>query len=174
MKKMFFVFVVACAAWACSFQVKAQKFAYVDTKYILDKLPEYQAAQKEMDQLSQKWQKEVEDMYTKIDKLYQDYRAEEVLLSEPVKKQRQDQILEEEKKAKDYQNKRFGYDGDLFKMREEKVKPVQDKVFNAVQDVAKEKRMNFIFDKAGSVVLLYTDVTFDYSDLVLAKLGIYK
>lgn len=152
----------------------AQKFAYVDTKYILDKVPEYKAAEKELEQLSQKWQRELDDMYANIEKLYEKYRAEEVLLSDGIKKQRQDEILAKEKEAKEYQRKRFGYDGDLFKQREEKVKPIQDRVFTAVEEVAKERKVNLILDKAGAVVMLYTDPDYDYSNLVLTKLGISR
>lgn len=156
----------------CAASAQAQKFAYVDTKYILEKVPEYGAAEKELDMLSKKWQKELDDMYANIEKMYEKYRAEEVLLSDAVKKQRQDEILAEEKKAKEYQRKRFGYEGDLFKMRSEKVKPIQDRVFQAVEEVAKERRLNFVFDKAGAVTILYTDTVYDLSDLVLGKLGI--
>jgi outer membrane protein len=156
----------------CALAAQAQKFAYVDTKYILEKVPEYGAAEKELDMLSKKWQKELDDMYANIEKMYEKYRSEEVLLSDAVKKQRQDEILAEEKKAKEYQRKRFGYEGDLFKMRGEKVKPIQDRVFQAVEEVAKERRLNFVFDKAGAVTILYTDTVYDLSDLVLTKLGI--
>ncbi len=150
----------------------AQKFAYVDTKYILEKIPEYAAADKELEMLSAKWQKELDEMYAGIEKMYEKYRAEEVLLSESIKKQRQDEILAEEKRAKEYQRKRFGYEGDLFKQRSEKVKPLQDRVFAAVEELARERRLNFVFDKSGSLTILYTDTVYDMSDAILLKLGI--
>ncbi|MCS7074805.1 MAG: OmpH family outer membrane protein [Bacteroidia bacterium] len=152
----------------------SQKTGYVDTKYILEKIPEYQAAEKELETLSQQWQKEIDDLYRKVEKMYKDYQAEEVLLTKDVKQQRQDAIMKEEQKAKELQKKRFGYNGDLFKQREEKVKPIQDRVFEAIEAVSKENRLNFVFDKSGSVALLYADPSFDYSDKVLQKLNIGK
>ena len=151
---------------------QAQSFAYVDTKYILDKLPEYKAAERDIEAQSKRWQDELDGMYAQIEQKYESYRAEQVLLSETLKKQRQDEILELEKRAKELQRKRFGYDGELFKMREERVKPIQDRVFAAIEQLAKDRRLNFIFDKAGAVVMLYTDTRFDLSDAVLAKLGV--
>lgn len=157
-----------------SFQqnILAQKFAYVDSQFIIEQLPEYKAVQNEMDGLSKQWQKELDDAYAKIEKMYADYRAKEVLLTKDDKEKLQNDILAEERKAKELQKKYFGYDGALFKMREEKMRPVQEKVFNAVESVAKEKNVNFIFDKAGSVVILYSDSNFDYNKFVFAKLGI--
>ncbi len=150
----------------------AQKIAYVDTRYILDKLPEYAAAEKEIDLISQKWQKELDGTYAQIEQLYQKYRAEEVLMTDAIKRERQDEILQKEKEAKEYQRKRFGYEGDVFKQREEKVKPIQDRVFAAVEVLAKERKLDFVFDKAGAVVMLYTSSAYDLSDEVLAKLGV--
>lgn len=150
----------------------AQKFAYVDSQFIIEQMPETKAIQTEMDNLSKQWQKELDDAYAKIEKMYGDYRAKEVLLTREDREKVQNEIINEEKKAKELQKKHFGYDGDLFKMREEKMRPVQEKVFTAIESVAKEKNVNFIFDKAGTVVLLYSDSNFDYSKFVLAKLGI--
>jgi outer membrane protein len=173
MKK--FASLLLCIGWlVCGHAAYAQRFAYIDTKFVLEKIPEYTAAEKELDQLSQKWQRELDDMYGNIEKMYEKYRADEVLLSDGVKKQRQEEILVEEKKAKEYQRKRFGYDGDLFKQREEKVKPIQDRVFTAIEEVAKERKLNFVFDKSGTAVLLYTDPEYDISNLVLSKLGISR
>lgn len=149
----------------------AQKMAYVDTRYILEKLPEYAAAEKEIDLLSQKWQKELDAQYASIEQLYQKYRAEEVLMTDAIRRERQDEILQKEKEAKEYQRKRFGYEGDVFKQREEKVKPIQDRVFAAIEILAKERKLDFVFDKSGAVVLLYTSAAYDLSDEVLSKLG---
>lgn len=153
---------------------QAQSFYYVDTKYILDKLPEYKAAEKDLEAQSQKWQKELDDQFAGIEKKYDAYRNESVLLNETLKKQRQDEILELEKKTKELQRQRFGFEGDLFKLREQKVKPIQDRVYAAIETLAKERRANFILDKSGAVVVLYTDTRFDLSDAVLAKLGVTK
>jgi len=157
----------------CSFNsAQAQKFAYVDTRYILDKLPEYAAAEKEIDLISQKWQKELDGVYAQIEQLYQKYRAEEVLMTDAIKRERQDEILQKEKEAKEYQRKRFGFEGDVFKQREEKVKPIQDRVFAAIEQIATDRKLDFVFDKSGAVVMLYTNAAYDLSDQVLAKLGV--
>jgi outer membrane protein len=156
-----------------SFQSKAQKFAYVDTEYILDNMSEYRDAQDVLDKLSLEWQKEIELKFAAIDKMYKDYQAEAVLLPEDIKKKRQDDIVAKEKEAKDLQKKRFGKDGDLFKKRKELVKPIQDKVYNAIEDIANAGGLAVVFDKSGSVTLLYANSKYDKSDDVLDKLG-YK
>lgn len=168
-----FVKILFCLFWLALGQniASAQKFAYVDTKYIFDKMPEYNAVEKEIEQLSLQWQKDLEDMQKKIDKMYRDYQAEKVLLTQDVQRQREDAIMKEEQKVVDFKKKKFGYDGELFKQREEKMKPIQDKIFSAIELVAKEKKYNFIFDKSGAVVMLFVDPTFDVSDAVVQKLG---
>jgi outer membrane protein len=156
-----------------SFQSKAQKFAYVDSEYILENMSEYRDAQDVLDKLSLDWQKEIELKFAAIDKMYKDYQAEAVLLPEDIKKKRQDDITAKEKEAKDLQKKRFGKDGDLFKKRKELVKPIQDKVYNAIEDIANAGGYAVVFDKSGSVTLIYANSKFDKSDDVLDKLG-YK
>lgn len=150
----------------------AQRFAFVDTDYILSQMPEYQAAEQEVDRLARKWQEQLDGLYAEIEELYRKYREEEVLLSESIKKQRQDEILEKERAAKEFQRKYFGYEGELFKQREEKVKPIQERVFKAIEEIALEKRLDLVFDKSGDVSLLYSNPNFDYSKQVLEKLGI--
>ena len=110
----------------------AQKYAYVNSEYILENIPEYKTAQQTLDNLSLTWQKEIEDKYAIIDKLYKAYQAEQVLLTEEMKKRRQDEITSKEKDVKDLQKQRFGYDGDLFKKKQEVVKPIQDKIYNCL------------------------------------------
>lgn len=154
--------------------VQAQKFGYVDTKMILSQMEEYQSVQSEIDGLSQKWQKELEEMHANIEKMYDDYRAEEVLLTEDVKKQRQEDIFEAERQAKEYKKQKFGYDGELYKVQDEKVKPIQDKVFEAVEAVAKERKLDFIIDKSANTGLLYTNAAFDRTDDVFMKLGVKR
>ena len=156
-----------------SFQLQAQKFAYVDSEYILENMSEYRDAQDILDQLSLDWQKEIELKFAAIDKMYKDYQAEAVLLPEDIKKKRQDDIVAKEKEAKDLQKKRFGKDGDLFKKRKDLIKPIQDKVYNAIEDLANSGGYAVIFDKSGSVTLLYANTKYDKSDDVLDKLG-YK
>jgi outer membrane protein len=145
----------------------AQKYAYVDTEYILSKLPEYGSAQKQLDMISVQWQKEIEAKYEEIDKLYKAYQAEQILLTEEMRRKRENEIVTKEKEAKELQKQRFGVDGDLFKKRQELVKPVQDKVYTAIQELAKKERIAVIFDKSGSLTMLYTEAKYDKSDEVL-------
>ena len=153
--------------------LKAQKYAYVDTDYILDNIPEYADAKAELNELSAKWQKEIEAKFAEIDKMYKNYEAESVLLPDDIKKKREDDIVNAEKEAKDLQKKRFGQDGDLFKRRQELVKPIQDKIYNAIESLATLKNYAFVFDKAGSLSLLYANPKYDLSDEILEKMG-YK
>ena len=149
-----------------------QKFGYVDTEFVLSKMPAYANAQKELDRLSANWQKEIETMYKDIEKMYKNYQAEEVLLTEKMKKERQDAIIQKEQEVKEYQKKIFGFEGQLFKKRQELVKPVQDKVFEAVEKVAKAKSLQIVFDKSGDLVMIYTNPVHDYTDYVLEELGL--
>ena len=151
----------------------AQKFAYVDSEYILENITEYRDAQDMLDKISLDWQKEIEAKFAAIDKMYKDYQAEAVLLPEDIKKKRQDDIVAKEKEAKDLQKKRFGKDGDLFKKRKELIKPIQDKVYNAIEDLANAQGYAIIFDKSGSTTMLFANAKYDKSDEVLEKLG-YK
>lgn len=162
---------MALGLTVCSF---AQKIGYVDTDYILGQIPEYKAAQAELDKTSVDWQKEVEAKYAEIDKLYKTYQAEAILLTDDMKKKRENEIVNREKEVKDLQKQRFGVDGDLFKKRMELVKPIQDKVYNAVKAVAERSALAFIFDKAGQVSMLYTNNKYDKSDDVLTFLGYNK
>jgi outer membrane protein len=150
----------------------AQKYAYVDTQYILDNMQEYKDAQTEIDQLSIDWQKELEKKFGEIDKMYKQFQVDAVLLPEDTKKKREDEIIKAEKDAKDLQKKRFGKDGDLFKKRQELIKPIQDKVFNGISEYAREKNYAFVFDKSGALTIVYADSKLDISDEVLQKLGI--
>jgi outer membrane protein len=151
----------------------AQKFGFIDSGYVLENIPSYRAAQEQLNQLSVQYQKELETMHAEIEQMYQDFQAESVLLSEDMKRKREDVIISQEKDYKQLQRKYFGPDGDLFKKRQGLVKPIQDDVFNAVQEIANEGSYAVIFDKAGSTTLFFTNPKFDLSDQVLQKLG-YK
>lgn len=148
-----------------------QKYAFVDTDYILRNIPEYTDAQALLDDLSSQWQKEIEGKFQEIDKMYKDYQAESVLLPEDMKKQRENEIVQKEKEAKDLQKKRFGKDGDLYKKRLELVQPIQEKIYNAIQQMAATRNYAFIFDKASGSSLLFADAKFDLSDDVLDEIG---
>lgn len=172
MKKLILILIVGVFTINAAVS-QSQKFAYVDTDYILKNIPSYQAAQAQLDKISVDWQKEIETIYAQVDKMYKDFQAEKVLLTEEMRTKRENDIVNKEKEAKDLQKKYFGKDGDLFKKRQELVKPIQDEVFNAVKDVATEGNYAIIFDTAGSLNMLYTEPKLDKSDDILKKLG-YK
>lgn len=150
----------------------AQRYGIVDTKYILDKMPEYKEAQKKLDQFSMQWQKEIDDKQAALDKMYKDFDAEQVMLSEELKKKREDELFVREKELRDLQRKRFGFEGDLFKRRQELVKPVQDKVYNAIQKIAVNKGFDFILDKSEGITVIFADPKLDRSEDVLKELGV--
>ncbi len=150
---------------------QSQKYAFVDTEYILDNIPEFQDAQDELDDLSVKWQKEIETKYAEVEEMYKKYKAESVLLPDDIKKKREDEIVAKEKGVKELQRKYFGPEGELFKARQELVQPIQEKVFNAIETIANTRNYSFIFDKAGGMTLLYGDSKFDISDDVLDEVG---
>ncbi len=152
--------------------VSAQKFGYFDSEFVLSKMPEYSKAQGEIDQLSATWQKEIEDMQAKLDEMYRVYQAEQVLLTEQMKQERQDEIKKKETELKDYQKKVFGFGGLFFLKKQELIKPLQDKVFDAVEKVCKANRLAILFDKSGELVMVYTDPRHDYTDFVLEELGL--
>lgn len=157
---------------AIAFSANAQRFAYVDTKYILERLTDYKAAQQKLDDQAATWQKEIDQKNDALKKMYSKYQAEEFLLTADLKKQREDEIVKAEDELKDLQKNRFGFNGDLFKKRQELVQPIQDKVFDAVQKIAQNRTYDFIFDKAsGGATMLYTNPKYDISEEVLKKLG---
>jgi len=154
--------------------VQAQKFAYVDTEYILENIPAYTQAQTRLDNSASEWQKEIDNKFDEVAKLYAKFQAEQFLLTEEMKLQKEEEIISLEQEAQDMQRTRFGYEGDLFKKREELIQPIQDKVFDAVEKLAQTRAYDFIFDKAsGGATMLYTNPKHDMSDLVLKDLG-YK
>jgi outer membrane protein len=153
--------------------VYAQRVAYLDSEKILKQMPEYTAVQKELETVSGQWQSELDNQYAKIEKKYSDYRAREVLLSREDKEKLQAEIIEDEKKAKDFQKEHFGYNGKLFKAREEKMKPVNAKLFQTVEQVAKSDNFQLVFDRTGgNVLLIYGAPQYDITDKVLLKMGL--
>ncbi|MEX1000808.1 MAG: OmpH family outer membrane protein [Crocinitomicaceae bacterium] len=150
----------------------AQRYAYVDTQYILDKVPEYNKAQEELNRLSEEWLKEVESLFSLVDQKRQEYEEEKILLPEEIKKTRLKEISKLEAEAKELQKQRFGVGGDLFMKREELIRPIQDQIFNAIQSIASQRNFAFVFDKANQSNLLYADPKYDISDQVLREMGI--
>lgn len=153
---------------------QAQKYCVIDSKYILDKVVDYRDAQTKLDQFSKSWQTEIDNRMQEVDRMYKAYQAERAMLSDDMRKKREDEIVAKEKAAKDLQKKYFGYEGDLFRKRQELVKPIQDRVYNAVQKMAANKAYDVVLDKAGGVTLFYADPKLDRSDDVLKILGITK
>ncbi len=150
----------------------AQKFGYVDTNFILSKMEEYKEAQTEIEKVSVQWQEEVQQMYIAIEQMYNEYKAEEVLLTSEMKNERMETIRKKENEVKEYQKKVFGFEGLFFLKKQELMKPVQDKVFDSVEKVAKDNRLQIVFDKSGDLVMIYTDPIHDYTDYVLEDLGL--
>ncbi len=150
--------------------VNAQRYAIIDTRYILSKLPDYSDAQKKLDAFSLQWQKEIDDKQAVLDQLYRNYEAEKVMLSEELLKKREDDLFNKEKEVRDLQKKRFGFEGDLFKKRQELVKPIQDKVYNAVQKLAVARQYDLILDKSEGITIIFADPKLDRSDDVLKEL----
>jgi len=169
MKKILFIALFALA-FVCSSQ--AQKYAIIDTKYILNKMPEYVDADKKLQQISDQWQKDIDNLQDQLNEMYKNYDAEQYMLSDDLKKKREDELFNKEKELRDLQKKRFGYEGDLFKERERIVKPIQDKVYNAVQKIAVAHGYDFVLDKSEGITIIFADPKLDRSNDVLQQLGI--
>ena len=149
----------------------SQKNAYVDTEYILSKIPAYENAQNKLDEISKEWQKEIENKYKEVEQKYKEYQTESALLSAEMKSQREDEIINLEQEANELKDKYFGNEGELYNKRKELVKPIQDEVYNAIKEIATEGNYGFIFDKSADMSLIYTDPKYDISDDILKKLG---
>lgn len=153
-------------------QGMAQNYAVIDTRYILDKLPEYKLADSKIKMLGEQWQKEIDNKQSDLDKLYKGYESEKFMLTEDLKKKRETELFNKEKEVRDMQKKRFGYEGDLFKERQNIIKPIQDKVFNAILKLAAARGLDFVLDKSDGITVIFADPKLDKSDDVLREMGI--
>ena len=153
---------------------EAQRYAVIDSRYVLEQMPAYDQAQQQLDDIAKQWQEEIDGKFGKVQQLYKEYSAEKVMLSDDLKQKRQDEIMQLEKEAQDLQKQRFGYEGDLFEKRKELIKPIQDKVYNAVQQLAAQKMYDFVLDKSAGVTVFYVDPKLDQSEEVLKILGLKK
>lgn len=162
------------AMLGCVFGASAQKFALVDMEYVLDNIPTYEIATQQVNQLSQRWQKEVEALSQQAEELYKNYKANMVFLTDDQKKKEEEKITAKEKEAVELRNKYFGPEGDLFKMRQQLMQPIQDEVYNAVKAVSEERGYQCIFDRASSADIIFASPRIDISNEVLAKLGYSK
>ncbi len=168
-KRTFLIFLVMISFSA--FEGNAQKVVFVDTEYILKRIPAYEAAQEQLNKSSQKWQQEVEAAYQGVSDMYKKYQAENIFLSAEMKTKRENEIVETEKSAKQLQQKYFGAEGELFKKREALIKPIQDQIYNAISTIAADKGLGGVFDKATGSGLIFSDPKLDISDEVLKQLG---
>ena len=170
MKKLLFV---ALMVLGTAMSVKAQqRYAVIDTKYILERIPAYKEADAKLKLIGEQWQKEIDDLQVQLDKMYKNYESEQFMLTEALKKKREDELFEKEKQVSDLQKKRFGYEGDLFKERQRLIKPVQDKVYDAIQKIATSRSYDFVLDKSEGITIIFADPKLDKSDDVLKELGI--
>ncbi len=163
---------IACCLLLVGSLAQAQKYAVIDTRYILDKMPDYKTAQKQLDDIAAGWQKDIDGQQTTLDGMYKAFEAEQVMLSDDLKKKREDQLFNKEKALRDLQRKRFGFEGDLFKKRQELIKPIQDKVYNAVQKMAVQRGYDFVLDKSEGITIIFADPKLDKSEDVLKDLGV--
>lgn len=168
MKKIILILVVSFLVVTTT---QAQKFAYVDTDYILNKIPEFKQAQDKLDDFSADWQKEIEGKYADVEQMYRSYQQEQVLLTDEMKTKREEAIIAKENAAKNLQQKYFGPTGDLYAKRQELIKPIQDKIQNAIQQLAANNKYQIIFDSSSDLILLYKDNNLDQSDKVLELMG---
>ncbi|MDR1760830.1 MAG: OmpH family outer membrane protein [Bacteroidales bacterium] len=169
MKKICITLIALCTLSA----VYAQKIMYLDTEYMLNKIPAYKEAQKQLDNLTKQWQTEIEEQTNALNAMYKQYQVDKVLLSNDMRAKREQDILDKETEVRELQKKRFGPDGDRFKKEQELIKPIQDELYNAVKETAIAQNYNFVFDAATSTII-YSDVKLDVSDAVLKKMGYIK
>ena len=151
--------------------IQAQKFAYVDTDYILNKIPDFKQAQDKLDGLSADWQKEIENKYADVEQMYRAYQQEKVLLTDAMKEKREDAIIKRETDAKNLQKKYFGPEGDLYQKRQELIKPIQDKIYDAIQQLAADNKYAIVFDSSSDLIMLYKNNNYEKSDKVLELMG---
>jgi outer membrane protein len=156
---------------ACS-TAFAQRFAFVDSDYILKHMPDYISVQKQLNALSDEWQKDVDNKFQEVDRLYKAYQADQVLMTPDMKKRREQEIDDKEKAAKDFQRQKFGPEGDLVQRSNALIKPIQDRIAKAVQAVAEGDDLDMIFDKNSEVIMLYANPRYDKSAEVITKLGL--
>ena len=167
MKKLLLLLVIS----SLTLNIQAQKFAYVDTDYILNKIPDFKQAQDKLDALSTDWQKEIENKYSDVEKMYRAYQQEQVLLTTDMKEKREEAIINKETDAKNLQKKYFGPEGSLYVKRQELIKPIQDKIYDAIQQLSAENKYAIIFDSSSDLIMLYKNDNYDKSDKVLNLMG---
>ena len=173
MKRYIFIAVLAVAAWLITMPTSAQKFsvAYVDMQYILKNLPQYETANEQLNMISRRWQKDIETTQQEAQILATNYQTEQIFLSAEMKQRREEEILAKEQEVLELKRKYFGQDGEWYKKRESLLKPIQDEIYTAIQDIANEKRYDVVKDRSAEPSLIYMSSKLDISDQVLEKLG---
>lgn len=166
--------IVVVVALATALGARAQKFALVDMEYILSNVPSYEMANEQLNQLSQRWQKEVEALNREAETMYKNYQADMVFLTDEMKKTREAEIVAKEKEAIELRNKYFGPDGELYKKRQSLMKPIQEDVYNAIKKLSEERGYQAIFDRASASDIIFASPRIDVSNEVLDKLGYSK
>ena len=162
-----------CCGWTMSSPLMAQKFsvAYIDMQYILKNLPQYETANEQLNMISKRWQKDIDAAQQQAKLLVSNYQTEQIFLSPDMKQQREDEILAKEQEVLELKRKYFGQDGEWYKKREALLKPIQDEIYTAIQDIANEKRYDVVKDRSADPSLIYMSSKLDISDQVLEKLG---
>lgn len=160
---------VLAFATAFSFQVTAQKIAVVDITVVLESISDYQKAQDALDKQAAQWRQEIAEEYDRIKGMYNKYQAEQVLLSDDARRQREDEIMNRETQVRDLQRRKFGPEGELFQKRQELVQPIQEKVYRSIERFALDRGYDFIFDKSGSAGLIFSNSTFDVTEEVIKR-----
>ena len=168
-----FLFIAILILGCCSPAIMAQKFAaaYLDMQYILKNLPQYEIANEQLAMISKRWQKEIDNAQQEVQILVSNYQTEQIFLSADMKKKREDEILEKEQQVLELKRKYFGESGEWYKKRESLLKPVQEEIYNAVQEIANEKKYDIVKDRSADPSLIYMSSRLDISDQVLEKLG---
>ena len=171
MKRLFLLIILACGAWLSN--IDAQKFAaaYLDMQYILKNLPQYETANEQLTMISKRWQKEIDVAQQEVQILTSNYQAEQIFLSADMKQKRESEILEKERYVLELKRKYFGEGGEWYKKRESLLKPIQEEIYNVVQEIAAEKRYDIIKDRSADPSLIYMSSRLDISEQVLERLG---
>ena len=163
--------ILVCSLLISTINMNAQKFAYVDTDYILSKIPEFAQSEDLINKYSKQWNDEIEASYKEIEQMFKDYQSEEILLDESLKIKRQEAIIEKEKYVQSLQQKYFGSEGELYKKRQELISPIQDRIFDAIQQLAANNKYSIIFDASSDLIMLYSNPDLDKSDKILQIMG---
>ncbi len=163
--------ILVCYLLISTINMNAQKFAYVDTDYILSKIPEFAQSEDLINKYSKQWNDEIEASYKEIEQMFKDYQSEEILLDESLKIKRQEAIIEKEKYVQSLQQKYFGSEGELYKKRQELISPIQDRIFDAIQQLAANNKYSIIFDASSDLIMLYSNPDLDKSDKILQIMG---